>query len=61
MDPEAETAEQFLLREARPPESPRQRDGILRSEVIPGFAIPVRILFDDGENLRALRTLLAGT
>jgi hypothetical protein len=33
----------------------------LHSEAIPGFEIPVRALFDEEVNLKALRTILAGS
>lgn len=61
VDPEAETVEQILLQEVRYSESPRRRDGLLHSEVIPGFAVPMRALLDDEASLNALRTVLAGT
>ncbi len=61
VDPEAQTVEQFLLRDGRYSEASCQRDGILRSEAIPGFEIPVRALFDDEANLKALRAILAGS
>jgi Uma2 family endonuclease len=35
-----------------------QRDGLLSSEVLPGFEIPVRAIFDDQENLASLRGLM---
>ncbi|HAB19740.1 MAG TPA: Uma2 family endonuclease [Verrucomicrobiota bacterium] len=59
VDTEAETVEQFLLRDGRygaPVE--QSHDGILRSSVIAGFELPVRALFDDEANLAALRQLL---
>jgi len=33
--------------------------GTLRSQVVPGFEIPVRAIFDEQENLSALKALLA--
>lgn len=35
--------------------------GVLSSEVVPGFEIPVRAIFDEQENLALLRRLLAGS
>jgi Uma2 family endonuclease len=58
IDPDAETVEQYLLREGRYPAAPRQRTGEITSEVVPGFAIPVRAIFDPRANLTALRRLL---
>jgi Uma2 family endonuclease len=40
-----------------PPVTP-QRDGLLSSEVLPGFEIPVRAIFDDQENLASVRGLM---
>lgn len=37
------------------------KQGIVASEVVPGFSIPVRSIFDDRENLAALRSILSGT
>ena len=34
--------------------------GELRSEVIEGFAVPIRAMFDEEENVAALRKILAG-
>ncbi|MBN8247577.1 MAG: Uma2 family endonuclease [Verrucomicrobia bacterium] len=61
VDPEAETVEQFFLEHGRYPEASRQREGVLNSKVIPGLRVPLRSLFDDEANLKALRTVLAGT
>lgn len=35
------------------------KQGIVASEVVPGFSIPVRSIFDDRENLAALRSILS--
>lgn len=59
VDPEAETVELHRLggNELYPP-APRQHDGDLASDVIPGFTIPVRAIFDEVENLAALKKIL---
>ncbi len=36
----------------------RQHDGMLRSDVMPAFEVPVRAVFDDGANLAALREVM---
>jgi hypothetical protein len=35
-----------------------QGDGILRSQIVPGFAIPIRAIFEEEANLAALVSLL---
>jgi hypothetical protein len=32
---------------------------VLSSDVVPGFEIPVRAIFDEVENMTALRTILS--
>jgi Uma2 family endonuclease len=60
IDTEAEIVEQYLLDSAGQYQlHARKDDGQLRSEVITGFAIPVRAIFDDQEHLRTLRAMLA--
>lgn len=58
VDPEAETVELHRLGDELYPPAPRQCDGDLVSDVIPGFTIPVRAIFDEGENLAALKRIL---
>ncbi|HRQ90884.1 MAG TPA: Uma2 family endonuclease [Bacteroidia bacterium] len=58
VDTEAETVELHRLDEDRYPAAPRQSEGELVSEVIPGFAIPVEAIFDEEANLAALRQIL---
>lgn len=58
IDPDAETVELHRLDDDHYPAVPRQRDGELVSDVIPGFAIPVRAVFDETENLAALKAML---
>jgi hypothetical protein len=41
------------------PPASRQAAGILGSEAVPGFEIPIRAIFDEAENLAALRRMLA--
>jgi Uma2 family endonuclease len=58
IDPEAETVEQFTLKETRYSQAKRLRDGVITSEAVPGFEISVRAIFDDAMNLSELRRLL---
>jgi hypothetical protein len=41
------------------PPAERQDSGRIFSEVVPGFSIPVRAIFEEAENLAALRAMLA--
>ena len=38
--------------------SPPRREGDIESEVIHGFQIPIRAIFDSSENLRVISTIL---
>lgn len=58
VDPDAETIEQYLLAGDTYPPAERRSDGLLVSQVIAGFEIPIRAIFDEAENLRALRSLV---
>ena len=59
VDAEREVIEQYLPREGRYELALKSGSGEVASSVVPGFRIPIRALFDDAENLRVLRTLLA--
>jgi Uma2 family endonuclease len=59
IDPVDETVELHrLVGEIYPP-VPKQADGVLASDVVPGFEIPVRAIFDEAENLRVVREIWA--
>lgn len=58
IDAESETLEQYALREGTYSLELKSGSGLVRSQVVPGFEIPIRALFDPAENLSALRTLL---
>ena len=60
IDPVAETVELYRLQDDAYPPVAAQKDGILSSDVVPGFEIPVRAIFDEAENLAALRAILGG-
>ena len=59
IDAERELLEQYLPRENRYELALKSGSGEVASAVVPGFRIPIRALFDEAENLRVLRTLLA--
>ncbi len=58
VDAEHESVEQYLLEGDKYVLAVKTGDGTLKSQVIPGFVIPARALFDPTERQRALRTLL---
>ena len=60
IDPVAETVELYRLTDDGYPPTSAQKDGLLSSDVVPGFEIPVRAIFDEAENLSALRGILGG-
>ena len=59
VDADREILEQYLPREGRYELALKSGSGEVESAVVTGFRIPIRALFDDAENLRVLRTLLA--
>lgn len=60
VDAEAETIEQFLLKDGHYPRTTRRlKTGNISSKVIAGFTMSVRAAFDAEANLAALRQLLA--
>lgn len=58
VDPEAEVVEQYILDGDTYALRIKAADGSLRSVAIPGLEIPVRAVFDEVENLAALRRIL---
>ncbi len=61
VDPVAETVEHYRLADRSYPATERLTEGLLASDVVPGFEMPVRAIFDDEENLAALRSILDET
>lgn len=59
VDTERQTLEQYLPREGRYELALKSGSGEVESAVVRGFRIPIRAIFDDAENLRVLRALLA--
>ena len=58
VDPDAESVEQFVPKSGRYAKARRQKSGAVASEVVTGFQIPVRAIFDRRANFAALRQLL---
>jgi len=59
IDPVKETVEQFLWRRNAYVLALKSGSGDIKSEVVRGFKIPIRALFDARVNLATLRTMLA--
>ncbi|MEE4359088.1 MAG: Uma2 family endonuclease [Desulfococcaceae bacterium] len=58
IDPVSQTVEQYLLKKDEYILHVKADSGILKSKAVKGFAIPLAALFDEGENLAALRSVL---
>ncbi len=58
IDPAGETIEKYVLKSGRYELSLKVRTGMIISDVIASFEAPVRAVFDDDENLTALRNIL---
>lgn len=58
IDPTAEVVEQYLLHGDSYELAVKVIDGPLGSAAVPGFHIPVRAIFDETENVRALQIIL---
>lgn len=59
VDPVARSVEQYLLRDGRYELVGKFTRGTIRSQVIKGFVIPVKAIFDEAENFAAMRKLFA--
>ena len=60
IDPVVETVELYRLSGDEYPPVEVQADGLLSSDVVPGFAIPVRAIFDEEINSQVMRQIWAG-
>lgn len=58
VDPDQETVEQYLLEGDAYVLALKVRSGTIQSTAVQGFEIPVRAIFDPGEQLAALQALL---
>lgn len=59
IDTVAETVELYQLDGNTYPPVPKLAEGILSSDVVPGFELPVRAIFDEAENARVMRQIWA--
>jgi Uma2 family endonuclease len=60
IDPVAESVELYRLADQVYPPTERQTEGLLCSDAIAGFEIPVRAIFDEAESMSVLREVLNG-
>ena len=58
VDPDQESVEQYLLRGEQYDLAVKVKAGAIQSAVVDGFDIPVRAIFDSGELLAALQTMV---
>ena len=59
IDPEGQTVEQYLLRDGNYNLYLKVANGELNSQVVRGFTIPVRAIFEASANIQALAQILA--
>ena len=59
VDPRKKTIEQFLLAADRYELAVKMHDGVIQSQAIKGFAMPVGAAFNAGENMKALTAMMA--
>jgi len=58
VDPEQEFVEQYILKGEAYELCIKSNSGVLKSPVITGFEIPIRAIFDDKENMKALNEIV---
>lgn len=59
VDPVVESVELYRLEDDTYPPLEKRLVGILESDVVPGFEVSIRAIFDEEENLAALREILS--
>ncbi|MGH9947043.1 MAG: Uma2 family endonuclease [Pyrinomonadaceae bacterium] len=59
VDPENETAEQYMLRNEEYELVLKAKDGMIESVAVDGFAIPIKAIFNESENLAVMKSLIA--
>ena len=59
VDADEQTVEQYFLQNEQYELSLKAKDGAIESVVLPNFKIPIRAIFDETENLKALAELIA--
>ena len=60
IDPDAQTVEQYVLTDGAYALQVKLRSGTIASDVVTGFEIPVRAIFDVQENRNMLRKIING-
>ncbi len=58
IDPAGKTIEKYVLESGVYELSLKVRAGMIHSDVVDGFKVPARAVFDEDENLAALRKIL---
>lgn len=58
IDPENETIEQYVLEEGKYRLVLKSGEGSIRGQAVKGFVIPIRAVFNEAENLAALREIM---
>lgn len=61
VDPENETLEQYGLDDGEYELIIKSKDGMVESRAVKGFKIPVRSIFSEAENLKALQKILSSS
>lgn len=61
VDPENETLEQYVLDNGEYKLLIKSKDGMVESLAVDGFTIPVRAIFDEAENLKALQIVMSNS
>lgn len=58
VDPEKFTVEQYMLKDEEYELLLKAKDGVIESIVVEGFRIPIQAIFDESENMAALKTII---
>ena len=59
VDPESAFVEQYVLRDEEYELVLKSNDGIIESAAVDGFRIPIKSIFDEAENLAALKMIVS--
>ena len=58
VDAKKQIVEQYILKKGKYELMLKAKDGTIRSEIVEGFVIPIKAIFDELENLKMLRVIL---
>jgi len=58
VNPDRKTIEQYILKDDAYELLIKSGSGIIKSSIIPGFEIPIAVVFDQAENLKSLKNIL---